>query len=99
MFGIIRGNIQDGIGESYRREYGESIESNEEDDSLNYHICIEVKDDNEYHVDNCKENWDILTSLDNETSCFIYLKDSVLCKNGIFGIRVSEIVAFYLEED
>lgn len=101
MFEGLRGRTQGVVDADYRREYNEPVEvaeTNEEEDNLDYQICIKVRDD-EYYVDDCKENWDILNNLNNETSCFIYLKDSSEREDGILGIRVSEIVAFYLEED
>lgn len=101
MFEGLRGRTQGVVDVDYRREYNEPVEvteTNEEEDNLDYQICIKVRDD-EYYVDDCKENWDILNNLNNETSCFIYLKDSSEREDGILGIRVSEIVAFYLEED
>lgn len=102
MFEGLRDRTQGVVDADYRRKYNEPIEvaeTNEEEDNLDYQICIKVRDDDEYYVDNCKENWDILNNLNNETSCFIYLKDSSEREDGILGIRVSEIVAFYLEED
>lgn len=102
MFEGLRGKPQGIIDEDYRRDYNESVEAtedNEEEDNSDYQICIKVRDDDEYYVDDCKENWDILNNLNNETSCFIYLKDSSEREDGILGIRVSEIIAFYLEED
>lgn len=102
MFEGLRGRTQGVVDVDYRREYNEPVEvaeTNEEEDNLDYQICIKVRDDDEYYVDDCKENWDILNNLNNETSCFIYLKDSSEREDGILGIRVSEIVAFYLEED
>lgn len=101
MFEGLRGRTQGVVDVDYRREYNEPVEvaeTNEEEDNLDYQICIKVRDD-EYYVDDCKENWDILNNLNNETSCFIYLKDSTERENGILGIRVSEIIAFYPEED
>lgn len=101
MFEGLRGRTQGVVDVDYRREYNEPVEvteTNEEEDNLDYQICIKVRDD-EYYVDDCKENWDILNNLNNETSCFIYLKDSSEREDGLLGIRVSEIVAFYLEED
>jgi hypothetical protein len=101
MFEGLRGRTQGVVDVDYRREYNEPVEvaeTNEEEDNLDYQICIKVRDD-EYYVDDCKENWDILNNLNNEISCFIYLKDSSEREDGILGIRVSEIVAFYLEED
>lgn len=102
MFEGLRGRTQGVVDADYRREYNEPVEvaeTNEEEDNLDYQICIKVRDDDEYYVDDCKENWDILNNLNNETSCFIYLKDSSEREDGILGIRVSEIVAFYLEEN
>ena len=102
MFEGLRGRTQGVVDADYRREYNEPVEvaeTNEEEDNLDYQICIKVRDDDEYYVDDCKENWDILNNLNNETSCFIYLKDSSEREDGILGIRVSEIVVFYLEED
>lgn len=102
MFEGLRGRTQDAIDVDYRREYNEPVEvaeTSEEEGNLDYQICIKVRDDDEYYVDDCKENWDILNNLNNETSCFIYLKDSSEREDGILGIRVSEIVAFYPEED
>lgn len=102
MFEGLMGRTQGVVDADYRREYNEPVEvaeTNEEEDNLDYQICIKVRDDDEYYVDDCKENWDILNNLNNETSCFIYLKDSSEREDGILGIRVSEIVAFYLEED
>lgn len=102
MFEGLRGKTQGVVDEDYREEYNESVEAkedNEDEDNSDYQICIEVKGDNEYYVDDCKENWEVLKNLNNETSCFIYLKDTSERDDGILGIRVSEIIAFYSEED
>ena len=102
MFKGLRGRAQGVIDTDCKRDYNEPVEvteSNEEENNSDYQICIKVRDGDEYYVDDCKENWDILNNLNNETSCFIYLKDSSEREDEILGIRVSEIVAFYLEED
>lgn len=101
MFEGFRGRAQGVIDTDYRRDYSEPVEvteSNEEENNSDYRICIKARDDDEYYVDDCKENWDILNNLNNETSCFVYLKDSMERDDGILGIRVSEIIVFYLEE-
>lgn len=102
MFEGLRGRAQDAIDVDYRREYNEPVEvteNNEKEDNSDYQIYIKIRDGDEYYVDDCKENWDILNNLNNETSCFIYLTDSSEREGGLLGIRVSEIVAFYPEED
>lgn len=104
MFEGLRGRTQDVVGADYRRKYNEPVEvteNSEKEDNSDYQICIciKIRDGDEYYVDDCKENWDILNNLNNETSCFIYLIDSSEREGGILGIRVSEIVAFYPEED
>lgn len=101
MFEGLRCKTQGVVDEDYRRDYNESVEAiedNEEEDNSDLVICIKLRDGTEYYVDDCKENWDIFNNLNNDTSCFIYLKDSTEHKDGVLGIRVSEIVAFYLED-
>lgn len=102
MFEGLRGKTQGVVDEDYRREYNESVEATEDNDEENnsdYRICIETNNDDEYYVDDCKENWDALMSLNDNEGGFVILKDSSERKDGILGIRVSEIIVFYLEED
>ena len=92
MFEHLRDNAEDYAVEA--TEY-----NNEEEDNSHYQICIRVKDGNEYYVDDCDDNWLILRGLNSVDSHFIYLKDSSEREGGLLGIRVSEIVVFYPEED
>ena len=76
-----------------------SYEYNEVDNyDTDCQICIRTRDD-EFYVDDCKENWDILKDLNDKTEGFIYLKDSSERDDGILGIRVSEIMVFYPEKE
>lgn len=103
MFEGLRNKPQGVIDEDYRRDYNynESVETSEDNNKNNsgYQICIKVKDGDEYYVDDCDTNWLVLRGLEYDKSCFIYLTDSSEREGGILGIRVSEIVAFFQEED
>lgn len=48
MFEGLRGRTQGVVDADYRREYNEPVEvaeTNEEEDNLDYQICIKVRDD------------------------------------------------------
>ena len=64
-----------------------------------YHIRIRAKGNRSYYVDDCKENWDILNNLNNETSRFVYFKDSSERDGGVLGVEVEKIIAFHITED
>lgn len=90
-------NLKD---KTYNMESGESIgvvNSNESGCNSDYQICIETEHNGSLYVDDCKENWDVLMTLNNRTAGFLHFKDSSERDDGILGIRVNEIIAFYIE--